>query len=563
MNITITSRSGSGSAAGKIFATIFLSVFAIMGIAFTAFVGRAGFDTVRTYFWDKADCVIESSAASEKGGGFDFSVRYTYRFGGRTFTGTRFRMGMSPSMNGEDAQRAVQRYAAGVRTVCCVNGSNPAESALERGALWSLLFMIIPLVFVAIGVLGIFAVWRASPISAKPVSERHRAGGGKGGVIGLRVLALFFIGIGGGILYPMFIRPLVKEGAAAHWPQVPCEIISSHVQRHSGSKGGSTYSVEIRYRYVFGGHSYTGTRYNFDTGNSSSRGWRAEAVANFPPKLRTLCYVNPEDPIEAVLSVKPSPDRWFGLIPAVFLIIGLVIFFKAPAMTNRNISPTGLPRDALPRLPRDPATGEVELKGASSPMTGCIVMLVIALFWNGITWTILLNMPHGEWGGRIFLSIFALIGAALGVGVLYSFLAVFNPRPVLTASSDAVPLGGTLAVRWRFTGNVRRIVRLAITLDAREEATYRRGTTTTTDRNFFAVLPLLDTADRAQIAGGSAKVIIPRELIHTFTAPNNRIIWSLRVEGDIPRWPDVSAEFPITVLPREVATLFQEQNPTT
>ena len=39
--------------------------------------------------------------------------------------------------------------------------------------------------------------------------------------------------------------------------------------------------------------------------------------------------------------------------------------------------------------------------------------------------------------------------------------------------------------------------------------------------------------------------------------------WMLRVNGDIPKWPDVNAEFPITVLPREAATLFQEQPPAT
>ena len=563
MNITISSR--SSSPAGKGCATIFLSVFAIMGLVFTAFMGKAGIETVRPYFWSATDCMIESSAAhdspaSARDNGATFDVRYSYRFDGRNYTGTRLRMGMATSLDAESAQRAAFRYAAGNRAVCYVNASSPGESTLERGSVWPLLFMIIPLIFVAIGVLGIIGVWRTKPPDAQPVSERHRAGSG---TIGLRVFALFFIGIGGGIMYPMFIRPMLKEAAAAKWPQVPCEIISSRVQRHSGSKGGSTYSVEIRYRYEFHGRAYTGTRYNFDSGNSSNSGWRTEAVAKFPPKLKTLCHVNPEDPIEAVLSVKPSPDRWFGLIPGVFVIIGLLIFFKAPAMAGRNISRTGLPRDALPSLPRDPVTGEVELRQAGSPMAGFVAMLIFALIWNGVTWAILLTVKSWDYSPRIFLGVFALIGAGLGVGVIYTFLALFNPRPILTASAPAVPLGGTLGVRWRFTGNVRRLVRLTITLEGREEATYQNGKNTTTAKNIFAILPLLDTADRAQIAGGSAKVIVPRELIHTLAAPNNRIVWTLRVAGDIPKWPDVSADFPIAVLPREAATLFQEQNPTT
>ena len=118
-------------------------------------------------------------------------------------------------------------------------------------------------------------------------------------------------------------------------------------------------------------------------------------------------------------------------------------------------------------------------------------------------------------------------------------------------------------MRWRFTGNVRRLVKLKISLLAREEATYRRGTNTTTDRSVFVNTVLLDTADRAQFASGSVKADIPRDLIHTFTAPNNKIVWMLHVHGDIPKWPDVNAEFPITVLPRETATLFHEQPPAT
>ena len=557
MNVTVSS-SPSGTA-GKGCVTAFLSIFAIMGLVFTVFVAKAGFETVRPYFWDRTDCVIESSAANDKGDASEFTVRYAYRFEGRNYSGTQFRTGMSQSMNAAGAERAAQRYAAGTRTTCYVNASSPGESMLERSSLWSLLFMLIPLVFVAVGVGGIIGVWRAKPFGQKAVSERHRKG--VGNPILLRLFGFVFIAIGGGLIYVLVIRPTVKEIAAARWTQVPCEIISSSVAAHSGSKS-STYSVEIRYGYVFGGRPYNGTRYNFDTGNSSSRGWRAEVVEKFPPGLKTLCYVNPADPFDAVLSVKPSPDRWFGLIPGVFLIVGLLIFFKAPSMANRSAMPTGLPIETLPPLKSSATTGEVELKQATSPMIGCIVLLVIALVWNGIVWAMLLNVEKGSIAPRIFLGLFALIGVGIAVGVIYAFLALFNPRPILTASAGAIPLGGTLDVRWRFTGNVRRLVHLVITLEAREEATYRRGTTTTTDKNVFAILPLLDTADRAQIAGGSATITVPRTLLHTFTAPNNKILWTLRLAGDIPKWPDVSAEFPITVLPREAATLFHEETPT-
>lgn len=225
-----------------------------------------------------------------------------------------------------------------------------------------------------------------------------------------------------------------------------------------------------------------------------------------------------------------------------------------------GITATG---DGLPLIQQGGAGGETELKQATPPGCAFAGLTFVALFWNGITWGILLATRHGDWGTRIFLSIFVLIGLGIALGAFYQFLALFNPRPVLIVSAPAVPLGATLGVRWRFTGNVRRIVKLTISLVAREEATYRRGTSTTTDRIVFVNTVLFDSVDRAQFASGSMNVEIPRDSIHTFSAPNNRILWMLHVRGDIPKWPDVNAEFPITVLPRETATLFQEQPPAT
>ena len=563
MNVTISSRSGSDSVAGKGCVTAFLSVFAIMGLVFLAFIAKAGWETVRAHIWTKTDCVIESSSIRDKGGDVDFSVRYTYRFGGRSYAGTRYSAGMSPSMNAASAQRAVQRYEAGRPAHCYVNESAPAESTLERGSPWVLLLGLLPLVFVAIGVGGIIAVWRKKSASATPVSERHRAG--KGSVIGLRLVGFIFIALGGGLLHVIFFRPMLKEIAAAKWPAVPCEITSSSLGQHSGSKGGSTYSVDVRYRYKVAGKELIGTSYNFDTGTSSSRGWREAAVRSLPPGTRTICHVNPEDPLEAVLSIKPSPDRWFGLIPGIFLIVGLILFFIAPAAGRKKAVIVNA-NDGLPLLPRGvgaiplgATSGEVQLKQATPPGCAFAVLAAVALFWNGCVWMMVLTMKDAGWGPRLFMGTFVLAGLGIAAAAVFQLLALFNPRPVLTVSSATVPLGGSLDVRWRFTGKVRRLAKLTISLIAREEATYRRGTTTTTDKSFFLNTVLLDISDRAQMAGGSVKVNIPRDLIHTFTAANNKVVWMLHVKGDIPKWPDVDAEFPIAVTPRDVTTLFQEQ----
>jgi hypothetical protein len=99
-------------------------------------------------------------------------------------------------------------------------------------------------------------------------------------------------------------------------------------------------------------------------------------------------------------------------------------------------------------------------------------------------------------------------------------------------------------------GRSSRIQHLRITLEGMEKARYSQGTDNRVDTRVFARLPVVDTSDSRQIAEGQAQFIVPKDSMHSFCAPHNEIIWTIKVHGDIPRFPDVSDEFPITILPR-------------
>jgi hypothetical protein len=90
-------------------------------------------------------------------------------------------------------------------------------------------------------------------------------------------------------------------------------------------------------------------------------------------------------------------------------------------------------------------------------------------------------------------------------------------------------------------------------LEGREEATYRRGTDTTTDKEVFSSVPVTELSSAATPATGSAEVSIPTDAIHSFNSANNKLIWAIWVFADIARMPDVKDEYPITVLPQAVA----------
>jgi hypothetical protein len=197
------------------------------------------------------------------------------------------------------------------------------------------------------------------------------------------------------------------------------------------------------------------------------------------------------------------------------------------------------------------------LKTQTSPRTAFIVALLACLFWNGITGMFVAQVVNSflegdpEWFLAVFMTPFVLVGLALVGATGYTFLSLFNPQPELTLNRQAAPLGGLLQIRWEFRGSVRRIRTFKLSLKGEEKATYRRGTDTHTDTQTFFEHVFYEADHPDHIATGEAEFEIPPDSMHSFSASNNEIVWTLNVQGDIPSWPDVSLSFPIQVTPHE------------
>ena len=148
-----------------------------------------------------------------------------------------------------------------------------------------------------------------------------------------------------------------------------------------------------------------------------------------------------------------------------------------------------------------------------------------------------------------FLGLFALLGLAIAVGAVHQWLALANPEPTLTFSQADVRVGGAVQLDWTWTGRVQKLRKLVVTLEAREQVTYKRGTSTSRDHHIFHRSHPVQTDDPARIAAGTVDVVVPSDTMHSFESPNNSIEWTLTLRGEIPRWPDVSIEYPLQVLP--------------
>ncbi len=157
---------------------------------------------------------------------------------------------------------------------------------------------------------------------ARPLPDRRRKITRGFGVI----WSFFFLLMGAGFLYGLGIRPVLGVLRASHWKATPCVVISSELKEHrSTDSPGATYSIQIAYEYEFGGNRYRSNRYDFlALASNTNVAARRKVVADHPPGSRTICFVNPESPAEAILQRGWTVEMLWGLFPIPFVLIGLV-----------------------------------------------------------------------------------------------------------------------------------------------------------------------------------------------------------------------------------------------
>ena len=369
------------------------------------------------------------------------------------------------------------------------------------------------------------------------------------------VVGLIFALFGTGFSF-IFIIPALKVLDARDWNEVECIIDSSHVESHRGDDS-TTYSVEITYHYDIDGRTYSSDRYQFMGGSSSGRSGKTKIVKAYPKGSTRTCWVNPDNPRDAVIQRNFTPIYFVILFPFVFVAVGLSLLAASLRKKLRKkdvpAMPDWMPNAALEAVGR--RAGSVTLKSKGSPKAKFIGMLFFCLIWNGVVTGMLIALVksiksgHTEWGLVIFAAIFGAVGIGVLVGLGHSFLALFNARPKITVSTNVIPLGDTIDLKWQMTGNARKISNLSIHLEGQEAATYRRGTDTVTDTSTFTSVEIMSSDDYRDIVSGKQELTIPKNTMHSFSASNNKITWAIKVAGEIPRWPDIDESFEIIVLP--------------
>lgn len=282
---------------------------------------------------------------------------------------------------------------------------------------------------------------------------KTKASGGAGC---LALFALPFAAVGVGAL-GMFAWTIASWVSMQSWQEAPARMDRVELVE-SQSDDSTTYRVEAAYTYEWEGREYRGDRVSVHSGSDNVGSFHQRAAAELEEHRNSgrpfPCFVNPDDPSQAVLYRNPRIEMLgfmllFGLVfgGAGFGILGAAFF---GARENRE---TAALRERHPDAPWrwkkewDAGVISAHTKGK---MIGAAAF---AALWNLISSPVLFFVPEEVRGGNTAALIgllFPLVGVGAAAVAVY-FALQWRRYGNTVFEMDAVPgvVGGMLSGRVR------------------------------------------------------------------------------------------------------------------
>jgi hypothetical protein len=187
---------------------------------------------------------------------------------------------------------------------------------------------------------------------------------------------------------------------------------------------------------------------------------------------------------------------------------------------------------------------------------------MFAALWNAVVVVLMVNAGIDLLGGRTDWLLLGLLVPFVAVGI--AGIVVFARRLVIATAigTTQVEIGG-LPLRPGHSyeivlaqGGTGTLESLELSLESEEQATFRLGTDTRTER-----LPVwrqpIGSWQQVQLSPGTrfeARVTatIPPTAMHSLSTEHNAVRWMLVVRGTPSRWPAFARTFPLVVFPPDL-----------
>lgn len=346
---------------------------------------------------------------------------------------------------------------------------------------------------------------------------------------------------------------------AKSWEEVPARIISADLDA-SSSDGSTTYRVRAAYEYEYGGRRYSSERVSSGGGSDNIGSFHQDKYAElrlFVDSGRPFrCFVNPDDPSEALLY---RELRWgmlgFMLVfTFAFGIVGYGLMFAA-VYGNRIVKEEDKLKAARPEEPwawnADWADGTVTA-GSWGTMIGA---LLFATLWNLISAPMLFIVPR-EWQDGNALVLIGLLFPLIGLGLAaFAVHAVLRWRKFGNSEFEmySMPgvLGGYLEGRINTNIRVRGAASFRLTLSCTRKETSGSGKNRSTTRRTIWQ-DIIEVPATALLAGRRGVSVPVRFAIPYDAGPETDeqasapIDWRLEVAAPLPG-VDFSTDFSVPV----------------
>ncbi len=384
-------------------------------------------------------------------------------------------------------------------------------------------------------------------------------GSAKSGVGCLILFALPFAGVALFMSY-LAATTVVAWHDMRPWEEVPAFIQEVRLET-SHDSDGSTYRATARYRYTYGGQEYTGERVAIGSGSDNLGPFQQKVWRELAPYEGSdtpfRCFVNPENPSEAVLYRQLRPEML--LLYTVFILafggaaagmIAAALYGRSRLRNERRV------RELYPEQPWQWnsawATGTI----TSSNKAFALFSLLFAGFWNLVSLLLIIvivpeSLREGETAALLVL-LFPAIGLGLAV---WAAVALLRWRKYGNSQFEMASIPGL--VGGPLSGVIRAQARLQpddgvkLTLNCIRVRTTGAGKNRRTEERIL--WQDARAVPRSQITQDMAETVIPVQFAIPFdveqTSDNtrgDRILWRLEARAATPG-VDYRAQFEVPV----------------
>lgn len=410
----------------------------------------------------------------------------------------------------------------------------------------------------------------------------RRTGSEAWGSAGEALFFGFFLFIGCAGLVLLLAMVVVPEWRANHaFVETTCTVLKTRVAHRNDDD--TYHRPEIHIRYRVDGQQYETWAYDATGVFSRNYEEKRAIIEQFVPGQTYPCWYDLRNPYRVILVKGYSWWLWLLiLLPVAFIGIGgagliltllnwgkslehravaarrvasLDVFQSQPAAIRNYPS---IPHDG--NLTNSPGTRLAYRLPVNISQGWRLLAAVLAcVIWNAIVVALAIMavrkhlQGEPEWMLTAFVAPFMLAGIAfIGILLRQLFLTTGVGPTAIEISDHPLYLGQTYRL---FIGQIGRLnmKSLTVSLVCDEEANYRQGTDTRTDRRRVFENSVYAKHD-FEIQIGNAfedfsSVTIPAAAMHSFKGDHNEVQWKLLVRGDAAGWPAFERTYPVVVYP--------------